>query len=353
MSKLPDILFRKTVWDSEKNPIWLGTTFSLYRNFTLYKFPDKMFSVEMTGSLKPLMEALQKIPDISPLTFISANDLLPVDKELLCEHFQCIQGFQDARAGQSFAFESQGKCLITLNFHNHIQLHLAETSEDLICAWHSFSKIDEAIGKIHPYAFSSRFGYLTPDPMHCGTALEARLSLHVPALRHTGALGELLHKQEDENIAFLSLEGTVGDLVGDFLILKNCYTLGISEESMLSLLQTVALKITLAERAIRDQLRTKPLPGLKDFVGRSFGLLMHSYQLHPKEALDGLSGLKLGVELGWVKGITSQKLSTLMMQQRRGHLSHLLQLPSLDPQELSHKRAEWLHQELKGITITE
>ncbi|MGH2639314.1 MAG: hypothetical protein ACRDF4_08560 [Rhabdochlamydiaceae bacterium] len=353
MSKLPDVLFRKTVWDQEKNPIWVGTTLHLYRNFSLYKFPSKMTLAEMTGSLKTIVETFQKIPSLQPLSFFPAEELTPLDKELLFEHFQCAQGFQEAREGQGFAFNPQGTCLITIHDNNHIQLHLVETDNDLVRAWTSLSQIDASLGHTHSYAFSPRFGYLTSDPLACGTALETRVFLHVPALRHTGALKELISKYGDEQISFLGLEGPIDDLVGDFLILKNHYTLGVSEETFLTLLQTTALKIASAEKKARDELKSKPVTELKDFVGRSFGLLMHSFQLNPKEALDGLSGLKLGVDLGWVSGTTPQKLSTLMLQLRRGHLTHLLNLQSPTPQELSHQRAEWLHQELKGISIAE
>ncbi len=352
-SKLPDFLFQSTGWNHEKNPIWIGSTLHLYRNFALYKFPGKMTPAEMAGSQKTIVEACQKIPSLQPLTFLPAEELSPLDKELLFEHFQCSQGLQEAQMGQGFAFNSQGNCLILLHLHNHLQIHIVEPSDDLISAWLALSKMDADIGRINPYAFSSNFGYLTADPMVCGTALEVRLLLHIPALRHTGALGEILRNCGDEQLLFLSLEGAVADLVGDILILKNHYTLGVAEETLLNLLKTAALKIAQAEKTACDRLKDTPSPELKDFVGRSFGLLMHSYQLYPKEALDGLSGLKLGVHLGWVSGVSPQKLNTLMLQLRRAHLTHLLHLGSPDLQELSHKRAEWLHQELKGIAIIE
>lgn len=351
MSKLPDILFQKTVWDHKKNSTWLGTSLHLYRNFSLYKFPEKMTTTEMAAGQQILLNIFQKIPSFQHFTFMPAQDLSPLDKELLFEHFQCPQSLQEARAGQGFAFDPEGQCLITFHFHNHLQIHRMETSEDLIRAWTSLSKLDEEIGHLQPYAFSPRFGYLTANPLMCGTALEARLLLHVPILRHTGALREILYKLADEQAIFLSLEGVLDDLVGDFLIIKNRYTLGISEEATLSFLQTIALKIALAEKEAQNRLSPKSLTDLKDFVGRSFGLLTHSYQLHSREALDGLSGLKLGADLGWISGITPQKVLSLMLQQRRGHLTHLLKLNFSDPEQLSQKRAEWLHQELKSQSL--
>lgn len=351
MTNLPDILFQKTAWDQEKNPIWMGSTLHLYRNFALYKFPGKMTPAELAGSLKTVVETLQKTSSLGPITFFPAETLTPVDKELLFEHFQCTKGFQEANEGQGFAFNSQGTCLITLNEINHLQFQLIDIEDDLLKAYHSLGEIDDAIGRTHPYAFSPRFGYLTADPMHSGTALEARIYLHAPALRQSGMLKEILTHHSDEQISFQGLEGASEDFIGDFLIVKNRYTLGVSEEALLSLLQTTALKIAAAEKKLRDELKTKPTDALKDFVGKSFGLIMHSYQLHSKEALDGLSGLKLGALLGWISGITSQKLSTLMLQLRRGYLTHLLQLTN--PSELTHKRAEWLHQQLKGISIND
>lgn len=350
--KLPETLFQKIVWDDEKNPIWVGTTLNLCRNLSLYKFPSKMSSSEMTGSLKTIQDTLQKNPSTQSFKFFPAEELMPLDKELLFEQFHCTQGFQETGLGQGFAVDPEGKTLITLHNHNHVQFSTVETSEDLIQAWSHLSQMDQEFGNSQAYAFSSLFGYLTADPLLSGTALEARLFLHVPALRHTDNLNTILQTQFDEQVSPLSLEGPLTDFVGDFLILKNHYTLGISEETTLSLLKTTALKIALTEKTARETLKAKPSPQIKDFIGRAFGLLMHSYQLHPKEALDALSALKLGVDLGYVKGAATQKLSTLILQLRRGQLSHLLQLDTIDPESLSHKRAEWLHQELKGIILS-
>ncbi|MBP7074591.1 MAG: hypothetical protein KBA81_04315 [Rhabdochlamydiaceae bacterium] len=353
MNKLPEALYQNTAWDQEKNPIWMGSTLHLYRNFSLYKFPGKMTPAEMSGSLKTVFETIQKLPSLQPLVLFPAETLTPLDKELLFEHFQCSKGFQEMHEGHGFAFNTERRYLITINESNHLQIHQASQENDLVSAWTSLAAIDDAIGREHPYAFLPRFGFLTADPMLCGTALEARIFLHVPALHHTGKLKDLLTELSDEQISFEGLEGSTEDLIGDFLVLKNHYTLGISEETTLSLLQSTAQKIVAAENKLRDEQKTKATDALKDFVGRSFGLIMHSYQLHPKEALSGLSGLKLGVLLGWISGTTSQKLSILMLKLRRGYLAHLLNLQTSDTQELSHKRAEWLHQELKGTTITE
>jgi protein-arginine kinase len=89
MNKLPETLYQNTAWDQEKNPIWIGSTLHLYRNFSIYKFPDKMTPAEMNGSLKAVFETLQKLPSLQPLLLFSAETLTPLEKELLFEYFQC------------------------------------------------------------------------------------------------------------------------------------------------------------------------------------------------------------------------------------------------------------------------
>ena len=91
---------------------------------------------------------------------------------------------------------------------------------------------------------------------------------------------------------------------------------------------------------------------MKDHVSRAFGLLRHSYQLQTNEAMDALSLLKLGVELGWIEGITSAKVNALLFQCRRAHLQYTIQdTETIDLQAIAHKRAEFLHQQLKELVI--
>jgi protein-arginine kinase len=62
--------------------------------------------------------------------------------------------------------------------------------------------------------------------------------------------------------------------------------------------------------------------------------------------------MKLGLHLDWISGITDAKLNTLFFQCRRGHLLHTLNQTQLtDPGEVARKRAEYLHQNMQGVTL--
>jgi protein arginine kinase len=353
MTSLPPSLFQHTLWEEDKNPIWLGSSLTLHRNLARYKFPSKLSEGEMKNICAILAEALLKNPGLKSPSYFSAEKISPLDKEFIFEHFLCLESFQNADAGQGFLLDETGRFLTLMNLKNHLQLQSIDTSGDIHTAWSQLAGLEMEIGKTLEYAFFPKFGYLTSDPTLSGTALQARLYLHVPALHHTGQLHEVLGQQKEDEVMTMGLEGALDDLIGDFLILKNRYTLGVTEESMLHSLQTTAMKLMAAEKALRSHLKETGNPEMKDLISRAYGLLVHSYQLQTKEALNALSALKLGLDLGWISGISNQAINTLFFKCRRAHLAQLLNEKSLDTHDMPHKRAEFIHKALQGMTLQE
>jgi protein arginine kinase len=350
MSSLPPSLSQHTLWEEDKNPVWLGSSLTLHRNLARYKFPPKLAEGEMKNLSATLAENLQKNVGLKSPVYFPGEKLSPLDKEFIFEHFLCLESFSGS---PGILIDDTGRFLALLNFKNHLQLQLVDTSGDIQTTWSQLVKIEMEIGKNLEYAFSPKFGYLTSDPTLCGTALQALLYLHVPALHHTGQLHEVLGKQRDEEIVTMGLEGALDDLVGDFLILKNRYTLGVTEEGMLHALQMTAMKLMAAEKALRIHLKETGNAEIKDLVSRAYGLLVHSYQLQTKEALNALSAIKLGLDLGWITGISNQAINTLFFKCRRAHLAQLLNEKTLDTHDLSHKRAEFIHKSLQGMVLQE
>ncbi len=90
---------------------------------------------------------------------------------------------------------------------------------------------------------------------------------------------------------------------------------------------------------------------LKDKMSRAYGLLLHSYQLETKEALNALSQIKLGIDLGWIQGINDQEINELLFRCRRAHLAQSHEKISLHTKDLSEARAAYLHEKLQKTTL--
>jgi protein arginine kinase len=337
MTNLPTELLEQKLW--QEGSIWLGSSLTLQRNLAAGKFPPKLNPADMETVCSSLGEVLQKMLPSS--CSLAAEEVLPLDKEFLFEHFLCPESFQHTSHGQRFIIAPKLNTLALINYKNHLQLHLFDPTQNLLATWQNLSNLDQEVEKKLSYAFSPKFGYLTSDPSQAGTALNIATFLHVPALIHTQRLHHVLADQKEESVIGSGLEGTLDDCVGDFIVLKNRYTLGVSEDEIVHALLFASTQLAAQEKAARAQLKGNP--AIQDLVLRAYGLVRHAYQLETKETLNALSLLKLGSELGWVKPVSP----TLFFDCRRAHLSHLLKETNLDPQTLARKRAEFIQGALK------
>ncbi len=348
---LPPFLVDHTPWESGPNPIWLATAFTLHRNLARYHFPSKLSPSDFKQILSILSEKLLASPTLKQPTCLKAEELNPHDKEFLYEHFLCTDGFQNSLGGQGFVVDTSGTFLGLINIEDHLLLKLIDSQGTWESAWNKLNQVETTLGESIEFAFSPRFGYLTSEPNVCGTGLITQAYLHVPALVHTGQLQEALVKQTDDNILTHGMEGTIDDLAGDLLIVSNSFTLGQTEENILQSVQLASMKIMALEKALRTRLKSENNLDMKDHVSRSYGLLLHSYQLQTKETLAALSLLKLGLDLGWIEGVTDGTLNTLFFKCRRAHLAEIVGASLIDPHEAASKRSDFIRKQMEKIHL--
>ncbi len=348
---LPKALLEHIPWEQETNPIWPASSFILHRNINKYFFPPKMNEAHFQQTATILQNSLLRSSILDQPVFLGADLIDATEKEFLFEHFLCLEGFQNTLGGQGFIVDNSSRFLGMLNIQDHLQIQLIDCKGAWEQTWNTISQIENSISETVEFAFSPKFGYLTSDPYFSGTGLVVLAYLHLPALIHTGQLEDTLIKHREEEITATGMQGTIHETVGDILVLRNSYTTGVSEENILHSLHSMAMKLMAIEKALRSHLTPEKSAELKDMVSRSFGLLMHSYQLQTKEAMNSISLLKMGLDLGWIKGVTDQKLTEALFRCRRAHLLCELEDRQIAAAEIPRKRAEYLHRLMHTIEL--
>jgi protein arginine kinase len=348
---LPDPLLEHIPWENEINPIWLASSFILRRNLNKYLFPSKMNESQFQQTFNILQDAALKTLILDKPVCLKAEELSALDKEYLFEHFLCMEGFQNTTTGQGFIVDSTSRFMAMLNIEDHLQLQLVDCKGAWENAWNTLNKTETTLGESLEYAFNPRFGYLASNPALSGTSFTVHVFLHLPALIHTGQFLDTLTKLKEDDVTITGMQGNLEELVGDLIVLQNTYTLGVNEENILHALHSMAMKLMALEKTLRTHIQTENHLEIKDLVCRAFGLLMHSYQLQTKEALSSLSLLSLGLDLGWIAGITHQTLHKAFFTCRRSHLLHALNEKSAEEHDIPRKRAEYLHKLLHGIEL--
>lgn len=336
-------------WENNDNPIWLATTMRLQRNIDGFCFPSKL-SLEKKKQLISVLRKNLLTEEFKNPQVLKAEETTPTEKELLFEHFLFPHSFHQAHNGEAFVIDDSGLFLATLNIRDHIQLQLTDCSGDIEKSWNLLSKIEGKLGLSVNFSFSSKFGFLTSDPTECGTGMVFTVFMQLPALIQSGTIDEFLISHHDEAISVTGMLGKPKEMVGDILAVRNNYTLGFAEENLISTLRNFSTKLLVQEKSMRSTIKKEKNAVLMDKVSRAYGILTYSYQIGVTEALDAISLLKLGIDLGWISGLSMNVLNRLFFNCRRAHL--LCQSEEEISQEmLPHLRAEFIHKTIKGAKL--
>lgn len=347
-----DMLTVNKPWIQNSNPIWLASSISLQRNIEKFKFPNKL-DVERKKQIVSLVgkEFLNAKQFVNPKLF-KAEELSFFDKEYLLEHFFTTNDFHQASTGEAFLIDEAGELIILFNLVDHISYYKLDTTGDLEGTWQQIVKMETSLGKDLAYSFSQKFGFLTANFDQCGTALQVTTYLHLPALMHTQKIDGVLEKEADENFTIMGMQGSPSEIIGDLFAIQNNYSLGLTEENIISMVRSLTSKLIMEESLAREGLKQSQNPDILDRVSRAYAILLYSYQIEAIEALNAISLCKLGTTMGWLSGITEDELNGLLFNCRRAHL--LCQYPekaNIAQEDVPHKRAEYIHQALKNVKL--
>ncbi|MCH9634083.1 MAG: Protein-arginine kinase [Chlamydiae bacterium] len=351
MVKLLELpFFKKKPWFLNANSIWMLTHFELHRNLKNHFFPNNL-EIGLSEKLSEMMtQVLLSCPLVNKAVSFQANQLTPDEKQLLYEYFFSQKSFSQYHGAETFIIEPSGDSYTTINFEDHLHFHRLDTSENLEETWTELLKLECHLSENFEFAYSQKFGFATSNQNLCGTGLVIKTLLHLPALIH---LGELQNKLQSTNRNFLNIEpfgGSFDLILGDLMFISNRQTLGVSEETLLKNIRRVTLEFSLAEKTLREHLTTNQEVLLKDKVGKAFGILRHSSKLLLNEALSQLSLCKLGIEMGWIKGLTIEEINSLFFSVRKGFLK--LNNPQKTNLDFESLRSKYLHKKGDQMTFT-
>lgn len=350
----PSLIYLEKPWNNNPNSIWLGSSLTLSRNLEKFKFPHKLPTDKRKQVISLVIHDLLKHEQLKNPKFFPAEEMPPVQKEFLVEHFLSQHSFHQTYVGEGFVWDETGEFLAVINLNDHLLLQVLDFQEELEKAWDRLVKLELQLNKSINFAFSSKFGFLTADWTQCGTGMVGYIFLHLPALFYTNQFEDMLKKYQEEGFELTGLQGDPHELVGDIVVFHNLYTLGLTEENILSSLRTLAMKLVMEEKSIREHFKKESeaeVAAIKDKVSRAYAILLHSYQIEAVEALKALSLAKLGLDLEWITGTSQVTLNNLLFACRRAHLLCHQGEKKISPEQLPHRRAEFIHQSLKGLEL--
>jgi len=337
-------------WMHEDGPdsdIVLSSRIRLARNFTNTTFPIIAKEEELEQILEFFKEhyATRSFQQYKDFEFIPINDLSRIEKRLLVEK-HLISPYMIKHVRPSAVMISKNEQVsIMVNEEDHIRLQMYLPGFQLEETLKRANELDDWLEEHIDYAFDERRGYLTSCPTNVGTGMRASVMMHLPALVLTRQMNHMIPAINQVGLVVRGIYGEGSEAIGNIFQVSNQITLGKSESDIVEDLGSIVQQLIKQEKRARARLVEQTGMRLEDRVFRSYGTLKYSRILESKEAARCLSNVRLGIDLGMIKGIPGQILNELMILTQPGFLQKYAER-ILTPQERDVLRAELIRERL-------
>jgi protein arginine kinase len=153
-----------------------------------------------------------------------------------------------------------------------------------------------------------------------GTGIRASVMLHLPGLVLMEEMEPVMNGISKIGLAVRGMWGEGTDSAGNMFQISNQITLGRSEKEIVEHLEQIVAELIDHEKNARERLLQDRTIVIKDQVARALGILSCARLITSSEALDLLSMLRLGYNLGVVVDFDRADLDELFIAIQPAHL---------------------------------
>ena len=349
--KIGTILTARVDWLSPGeggHPIVISSRVRLARNLAKLAFPGwakKTERIRILDEIKPEVDGLAQMRNSFSEQL---NELSAMDKQVLVERHLISREHAAKGMGSAVVINSTQTVSIMINEEDHLRMQAITSGLELQKTYRVIDDVDTALESHLDFAFDPELGYLTACPTNVGTGMRASAMVHLPGLVLSEQINQVINSVNKIGLAVRGLYGEGTEAMGNLFQVSNQTTLGENESQIIERLNKVIETLIQRENQARENLLETKRPMLMDQVGRAYGILTHAYAVSSKEALNLLSVMRLGIDLGFFPEEGRLLINSLLMETQPAHLQHLSQ-QKLAAEERDHLRADIVREKLKSL----
>ncbi len=327
--------------NGKESDVVVSSRIRLARNLSNFPFVTKQ-TKETRNKLEEIVKEI--VPSLGyGLKFVKLQDMDEITKmSLLEKHLVSPNFVMNKEDTGSMLINDDENISIMVNEEDHLRIQVITSGLDIENLMNFSIELDEKIGKLLPYAYHEKYGFLTSCPTNVGTALRASVMVHLPGLEKTGNINKILEVINNFGMNIRGIYGEGSKVAANMYQISNKQTLGISENEIVKNLKLITEKIIEQERLARKILARDSIE-LEDKVYRAYGVLTNAKKISSEEARDLLSEVKLGTDLGIIQELTDLKVKKLELYTKPANLQKYLG-KQIDSYERDIKRAEVIKQ---------
>src|ERR1700694_5814970 len=292
----------------------------LARNLKERAFPGWAKKAERTQILELIKPRVEELPEMQDSFSELLQDLSALEKQVLVERHLISREHAAKSVGSAVIMNRRQTLSIMVNEEDHLRMQSIRSGLQLKNAFKLVDKIDSTLEAKLDFAYDPRLGYLTACPTNVGTGMRASAMLHLPGLVLSDMIHQVIQAVNKIGLAVRGLYGEGTEAMGNLFQISNQTTLGEKEDEIVNRLSKVIETIVQRENQARENLLETKRTMLMDQVGRAYGILTHAYSISSKEALNLLSVMRLGIDLGFFPEEGRVFTNSLLMETQPAHL---------------------------------
>lgn len=324
--------------------IVISTRIRLARNLKGIPFPHKASNEQLEQVLHQCENLIKNNKNFSNFKIIKIGDLNELDIQFLVEkRLISIDLAKLNYASRAFIFKPDEVISIMVNEEDHFRIQCLLPGFQIEKSWETINFYDDQVMNEIEYAFNENEGFLTCCPTNVGTGLRASIMLHLPGLSAVNKINELMATISNMGYAIRGFYGEGTDFLGNLFQVSNQITLGLREEEIIQKIKVVGSKLIEEEEKAREELMVHSKQKIEDQIMRAYGILTNAKIISTVEAIDLLSKVRFGLELGFFTKIGYDTINRLMLIVQSGYLQ-LLESQIMDENERDIVRAKLIQE---------
>ncbi len=328
----------------------LSSRARLARNMRSLPFPNRLESDDML----PIRAAMEHFATESSfgegVNLMELRRMHDNEKRYLRER-NVITPEMEGSEYAMVAVDRHGDFIILINEEDHFRIQVIRPGLQFTEAYRMADAIDSELNRFVPYAFSDEIGYLTSCTSNLGTGLRVSALLHLPVLTMKNRVQDIVPEEKKQYVEIRGTAGRSNRPLGGIHQFASRVSLGLSEVDIIEIADEVMARIIDIEDSLRDELFSENRLQVEDSVSRSFGVLSCARRMSYVEAMEHLSGVRLGVILAVIKNTDIQAVNDMMVRSQWAHLQRHYGIIFKNSVECDEYRAEYLRNQLNNSGV--
>lgn len=348
-----ELIKNPTEWLRGTGPdvdVVISSRIRLARNLAGFPFVTKLGKEQEDDIIDRVEEAVQAEPLLKNNFFIRYHDATELDKQFFLERHLISREHAVEQGEKAVVISPNETVSVMVLEEDHLRIQAFQSGLNISAAWKIMEDVINGLEKNLPFSFHADLGYLTACPTNVGTGIRASCMLHLPSLVLTKQVNKILQALSKLNLATRGLYGEGSQASGNFFQISNQTTLGQKEEDIIAGLEKVIRQMVAHEKEARQYLLEKRKAKFEDQIWRALGTLRYARVISSGEAVQLLSLVRLGVDLGFVKNLKHIELNSLFLLMQPAHLQKMYGR-ALGSSERDVKRADLIRERLKTVSL--